>query len=64
MRRALVAFLTVLSACSDSKPPAPPAAASSAGPEKSKVISRGEAYAPADYLVPGYVTVLDFYADW
>jgi hypothetical protein len=40
--------------------------ASSTGgaPAKSAVISKGGNYSPKDYLSPGYVTILDFYADW
>ncbi len=33
-------------------------------PPKVKVISQGGKYRPEDYLVPGYVTILDIYADW
>jgi thioredoxin 1 len=41
------------------------AGASSPGaPPKLATISNGQAYRSADYLYPGYVTVLDFYADW
>lgn len=45
-------------------PPAPGPGPGTAGVEKIKVISRGTAYDPKDYRIPGYVVVLDFYADW
>lgn len=41
-----------------------PAPAQESSPEKVKTISKGKAYSKADYLVPGYVVMLDFYADW
>ncbi len=31
---------------------------------KSTVIAHGEAYDKSDYLIPGKIVILDFYADW
>ena len=45
-------------------PAPPPAAPTEAAVEKTNVIAHGDRYSPRDYLVPGYVTVLKFYADW
>ena len=59
MKRLLLA-LAILGSCSDSVPPA----GSPGGPEKSKLVSKGEAFSTAGILAPGYVTVVDFYADW
>lgn len=68
--RSVSAALAVwlLASCSDSSGPskaAPPAAPPGAtAPERDRVISRGTAFSKEDYLVPGYVVILDFYADW
>jgi hypothetical protein len=68
MRNIVPAILLALAACGE--PTGAPAALSAAresstdGPTKSAVISKGKKYAPKDYLVSGYVTILDFYADW
>ncbi len=32
--------------------------------EKSRIISTGKAYDEKDYLIPGRIVILDFYADW
>lgn len=63
MRR-MVLLLALLAGCSDAEPPAAAKPADPNAPEKSKVISKGQAYSSSDYLVPGYVTVLEAYADW
>lgn len=63
MRTTMLA-LTMLVSCSPADPPAVPPAADPNAPEKSKTITRGGPYGTADYLVPGYVTLLDFYAEW
>ena len=66
--RAILPALLLLAACGPSS--TPPAAAGSgtgsttAGLPKVKVISNGPAFTAADYLVPGHVTMLYFYADW
>ena len=62
MRQYVLAAL-VLASCSKPAPPAPPAPADG-GPEKVKVVSKGEGYSLTDQLVPGYVTILYFTADW
>jgi hypothetical protein len=66
-----MAFIALLAACRETgEPPSRPASArpappaSTSAPERIKVISHGGAYAREDYLIPGYVVVLDFYADW
>lgn len=64
MKRALLLAL-VLAGCSKEEPT--PAAAKPVdpnAPEKVLLISKGLTYSTSDYLVPGYVTILDFYADW
>ncbi len=61
MGKTILAAL-VLASCSKPAPPVSPAA--DGGPEKVKVVSRGEGYSVADHLVPGHVTVLYFTADW
>ena len=63
MKRALL-LLTLLAGCSKEEPPAAAVPADPNAPEKIKLISKGQNYSTADYLVPGYVTILDFYADW
>ncbi|MBI2901348.1 MAG: hypothetical protein HYY17_14280 [Planctomycetes bacterium] len=55
MRLLLLATLAMASCAS--QPAGPPV-------EKTKVIAKGTAYAKSDYLVPGYVVILDFTADW
>jgi hypothetical protein len=63
--RKLSFALLLLSACSDSEPPPATGASPSARPPKSRVIAApGAPYAEADYLVPEYATILEFYADW
>jgi hypothetical protein len=68
MRHILSAILLLLAACGEpSSSPADPSAlkATLAGaPAKAALISKGKRYSPRDYLFPGYVTILDFYADW
>jgi len=61
MRKTILAAL-LLASCSKTEPPAPPAAPGGTG--KVEVISNGEGYAIANHVVPGYATVLYFYADW
>jgi hypothetical protein len=53
MARPAVLVLLLLAGCSKAN-----------APEKVKLISKGSSYSSSDYLVPGYVTILDFYADW
>ncbi len=57
--RLMLPALLLLAACGD-----PSAPAREGSPQRSRIISKGMAYAQGDYLVPGYVTLLDFYADW
>ena len=65
MARTAVLVLLLLAGCSKEEPPASVAKpADPNAPEKVKLISKGSAYSTSDYLVPGYVTILDFYADW
>lgn len=68
MRTVLALILLVLASYTERPGPpksaAGPAESPSDGPAKSSVISKGTTYSPKDYLVPGYVTILDFYADW
>jgi hypothetical protein len=55
----------MLAGCSKEEPPvAIPASADPNAPAKVKIISQGTSYRSSDFLVPGYVTILDFYADW
>jgi hypothetical protein len=61
----MVLLLALLAGCSKEEPAAvAPAPADPNAPEKIKLVSKGQAYSTSDYLVPGYVTILDFYADW
>ncbi|MCI0655907.1 MAG: hypothetical protein L0170_02425 [Acidobacteria bacterium] len=68
MRNVLVLGLLVMLSCAERpdlpKPAVLSTGSSSDGPAKSAVISKGTKFSPKDYLVPGYVTLLDFYADW
>lgn len=57
----MLPLLALLGACSDGVD-APKA--SGATQDRSKTISRGTAYEATDYLVPGKIVLLDFYADW
>jgi hypothetical protein len=64
MRKAFL-LLALLVGCSKEVPPAAvPKPVDPNAPEKIKLISMGTTYHSSDYLVPGYVTILDFYADW
>lgn len=63
MKRALL-LLALMAGCSKEEPPRAAAPVDPNAPEKIKLISKGQTYSPSDYLVPGYVTILDFYADW
>ena len=62
MRTSALAFVLLASCGGDSS--VPPTSPPVGGIEKVKTISHGKAFSPQDYLVAGYVTVLDFYADW
>jgi hypothetical protein len=64
--RKLAAAILLLASCGPSKPPPPKLETLSTpdGHPRTKVISQGGTFLPADFLVPGYVTVLDFTADW
>ena len=65
MARTAILVLALLAGCSKEDAPASVSKpADPNAPEKIKLISTGKAYSPSDYLVPGYVTILDFYADW
>jgi hypothetical protein len=68
MRTIIPAILLALAACGDPRDGASsmaaPSPAPAGSPEKSALISKGARYSPQDYLVPGVVTILDFYADW
>lgn len=62
-----IGMLALLVSCQDSTVGSPnggSTSSSSPAPDKSKLISQGTAFSKADYLIPGYVTILDFYADW
>ncbi|MHC4605517.1 MAG: hypothetical protein ACYTAF_01105 [Planctomycetota bacterium] len=65
-RAAFISALVLLAACSNGRdgPVKPEPVGQADGPAKVKVVSKGKAFAPGDYLVPGYVTILDLYADW
>lgn len=58
MKRATIFLLASLAACAEPKPEPRP------GPEKSRVIARGTRFEKADYILPGYVVILDLGADW
>lgn len=68
MRNILAGIVLVLASCAEQsdvpKSSGPPPAAPKDAPVKSSTISKGKKYSPKDYLVAGYVTILDFYADW
>lgn len=60
-RRVLVLALVVLAACGRAAPPVPPA------PPPAKVVqvnATGATVELADVVVPGHVTVVDFWATW
>lgn len=63
MRKTLL-LLALLGGCFKEEPPVAMAPADPNAPAKVKVIAQGTAYSTSDFLVPGYVTILDFYADW
>ena len=59
--RKLALAVVLLASCSEAKPP--PSLETLSTPEghpRSKVIARGQSYLPADFLVQGYVIVLQF----
>ena len=67
---AFLGALALLASCgggdSTSSPAAPPTSPgkTTSGPEKIKVISKGQAYTTSDVVVPGKVVILEFTADW
>lgn len=63
MKKSIV-ILVLVAGCSESAPPPPAKPVDPNAPPKIKVISKGQPYSTADYLVPGYVTILEFFADW
>ena len=63
MKRALL-LAVLLAGCSKEEPTQAAKPVDPNAPEKVKLISKGQPYSTSDYLVPGYVTILDFYADW
>jgi hypothetical protein len=63
--RKLLLLAALLASCSPAKPPPKLEALSTPeGFPRSKTIAKGTSYLPSDYLLPGYVTVLAFGADW
>lgn len=65
MRKLALAAVLLAGSCAPPKPA--PKLESRTTPEgylRSKVVAKGTSYLPSDYLVPGYVTVLEFMADW
>lgn len=64
MRRTVL-LLALLAGCSKEESASVGAApADPNAPEKIKLISKGKRYSNPEFLVPGYVTILEFYADW
>ncbi len=63
--RACMGVVLLMASCAPAKPP--PKLESLSTPEghpRSKTVVKGTSFLPSDYLVPGYVTVLAFGADW
>ena len=67
MKRSAVLFLAaILASCSNGDISAPISQPEGSTPvvPKSTVIAHGGAYDKSDYLIPGKIVILDFYADW
>ena len=67
MKRSAVLFLAaILASCSHDGNGAPTTQPKGSGRVVSKntVIAHGGTYDKSDYLIPGKIVILDFYADW